>query len=216
MRAIVAREGRIELAERPEPVPGPGQLLVRMHGAALNRADVAMAAGAYRVGTSLSMGGPPTPPPEMVLGGDVAGEVIGLGAGVTRFAVGDRVMAMARGSYAEAVLVDAARAFPVPGNLSWAEAAAVPVTLCTAHDARRSAARLGPGESVLVNAASSGVGVAALQLAGLLGAGTVVASSTSQAKLDALARPGSASTPVSWPATPISSIRSWPPPVARG
>lgn len=190
MRGIVARDGQIELAERPEPVPGPGQLLVRMHGAALNRADVAMAAGAYRVGTSLSMGGPPTPPAEMILGGDVAGEVLALGAGVTRFAVGDRVMAMARGSYAEAVLVDAARAFPVPANLCWAEAAAVPVTFCTAHDALRTAGRLAPGESVLVNAASSGVGVAALQLARLLGAGTVIASSTSQAKLDALAAAG--------------------------
>lgn len=190
MRAIVAREGRIELADRPEPVPGPGQMLVRMRGAALNRADVAQAAGAYRVGASLSMAGPPTPPPEIVLGGDVAGEVAALGPGVTGFAVGDRVMAMARGAYAEAVLVDAARAFPVPENLSWSEAAAVPVTFCTAHDALLNAGRLVPGESVLVNAASSGIGVAALQLARLLGAGTVVASSTSQAKLDGLAAAG--------------------------
>lgn len=196
MRAIVARNGQIEVADRPEPVPGPNQLLVRMRGAALNRADVAMAAGAYRVGATLSAGGPATPPPEIVLGGDVAGEVVALGPGADApfatgtFAVGDRVMAMARGCYAEFVLVDAARAFPVPVNLSCAEAAAVPVTFCTAHDALRTAGRVVSGESVLVNAASSGVGVAALQLARLAGAGTIVACSTSAAKLDALAAAG--------------------------
>jgi NADPH2:quinone reductase len=113
----------------------------------------------------------------------------GSGAGgfsVGGFSVGDAVMAMARGAYAELALVDAARAMPVPAGLGWEEAGAFPTTFITAHDALASAGRLQPGESVLVNAASSGVGVAALQLAHLLGAGRVLASSTSESKLAAL------------------------------
>jgi NADPH2:quinone reductase len=140
------------------------------------------------------------------MGGELAGEVIavggpvdggvergvdgeaerGLDGGAAGFAVGDRVMAMGRGAYAELAVVDAARTMAVPATVSWTEAGGFPTTFVTAHDALRSAGHVEAGSSVLVNAASSGVGVAALQLARLFGAGTLVASSTSAAKLDAL------------------------------
>jgi NADPH:quinone reductase-like Zn-dependent oxidoreductase len=99
-------------------------------------------------------------------------------------------MAMVRGGYAEYVTVDARRALFVPDRLSWAEAGATPTTFCTAHDALATAGQLDSGEAVLVNAASSGVGVAALQLARLLGAGPVIGVSTSAGKLEALAEAG--------------------------
>jgi NADPH:quinone reductase-like Zn-dependent oxidoreductase len=199
MRAVVAEAGRIEVRDVPEPVAGPGELLVRVRAAGLNRADLAVVAGAYVVGRSLgSLAAPgggagrgaearsrPAP-----MGGEAAGEVVGVGPGVEAFGLGDRVMAMCRGAFAELVRIDARRALPVPERLSWEEAGACPVTFVTAHDALATAGRVRPGESVLVNAASSGVGVAALQLARLLGAGIVVASSTSAEKLDELRRAG--------------------------
>ncbi|MPY94160.1 MAG: alcohol dehydrogenase catalytic domain-containing protein, partial [Acidimicrobiia bacterium] len=210
MRAIVIEAGELVLRDLPEPAPGPGQMLVRVHAAGLNRADLVARRGAYVVGTSLrrTSPAPPAAPPgepaaapgepavapgestanrpgestsnrpgperPVVAGGEVAGEVVALGPDVGGFRVGDRVMAMVRGGYADYVVVEARRALFVPERLGWAEAAATPTTFCTAHDALATAGQLETGEAVLVNAASSGVGVAALQLARLLGASPVI------------------------------------------
>ena len=181
MRAAIAEGGRIEIREVPRPEPGAGELLVRVRAAGLNAADRLLVAGRYLVGASVR---PPRPAPAgpVPVGAELAGAVEAVGAGVTGFAPGDRVMAMCRGAFAEYALADAARTLPVPAGVDWTTAAAVPITFVTAHDALATAGRLAPGGSVLVNAASSGVGVAAIQLAKLLGAGTVLAASTSPDK----------------------------------
>lgn len=193
MRAVVVEGGELVLRDLPDPQPGPGEMLVRVYAAGLNRADLAVRRGAYVVGSSLrppARADRPAADGPVIAGAEVSGEVVALGPDVGGFRVGDRVMAMVRGGYAEYVAVDARRALFVPERLNWAEAAATPTTFCTAHDAIATAGQLEPGEAVLVNAASSGVGVAALQLARVLGAGTVVGLSTSPAKLEALAAAG--------------------------
>jgi NADPH2:quinone reductase len=175
MRAVYAEDGVIHLREVPEPTAGPGQVLVRVRGAGLNAVDRMMMAGSHGAAATFP------------LGSEAAGEVLGVGQGVSDRAVGQRVMGQGLGAFADLVLMEPGRTLLVPDNLSWAEAAGAPVCLVTAHDALLTAGGLRPGASVLVNAASSGVGVAALQLARLLGAGVIIASSTTQSKLDALA-----------------------------
>jgi len=125
-----------------------------------------------------------------IAGLEAAGEVAGLGEGVTDFALGDRVMAMCAGGYAEYTTIDHRLAVRVPERLSWEEAAAVPVAYMTEHDALITNARLQTGESVLVHAASSGVGVAAIQIAKLWGAKPIMGTSGVTEKLAALAAQG--------------------------
>jgi putative PIG3 family NAD(P)H quinone oxidoreductase len=163
MRAIVvvpsSAGGGLEPATLPVPVPGPTEVLVRVHAASLNRADLAQRAGASA----------PT-----VAGLDAAGEVAALGSAVREAAVGDRVMAKVAGGYAEYVAVDARLLLPVPDRLSFAEAAASVLPLLTEYDALVDAGGLAPGETVVVHAAASGVGQWGLQLARELGAGRVL------------------------------------------
>lgn len=188
MQAIVimssADGGTLECRDVPEPTPRPGELLVRVRATGLNRADLAQRRGAY---------------PRPATGGDsalniagleAAGEVAGLGEGVADFAIGDRVMAMCAGGYAEYTTIDHRLAVRVPERLSWQEAAAVPVAYMTEHDALITNARLQAGESVLVHAASSSVGVAAVQIARLWGARPVMGTSGVNEKLAALAAQG--------------------------
>jgi NADPH2:quinone reductase len=189
MRAAIAEGGRIEIRDVPRPEPGAGELLVRVRAAGLNAADRLLVAGRYLVGASVRPPEPSAPGPVPV-GAEMAGEVEAVGAGVSGYAVGDRVMAMCRGAFAEYALADTARTMPVPAGVDWTTAAAVPLTFVTAHDAIATAGRLAPGESVLVNAASSGVGVASVQVARLLGAGTVIAASTSPDKYEKLRAAG--------------------------
>lgn len=176
MRAVVVDAGpRLVVRDVDPPVPGPGEVLVRTRAAGLNRADVALGGGGHDLGS----GG--------AAGREVAGEVEAVGDGVADVAVGDRVMAMAAGAWAELVAVDARLCMPVPDGWSWEEAAATPVVYGTAHDALVTNAGLAPGESVLIPAVSSGVGIAALQIARAKGAGTVIGTSRSPDKLAALA-----------------------------
>lgn len=182
MKAMVitssADGGTLDWREVPEPTPGPGELLVRVHATALNRADLAQRRGAY-------------PRPDTNIAGlEAAGEVVGMGEGVTGFAVGERVMAMCVGGYAEYTTIDHRLAVRVPERLSWEEAAAVPVAYMTAHDALITNAHLQAGESVLVHAASSSVGVAAIQIAKLWGARPVIGTSGVSEKLTVLAAQG--------------------------
>jgi NADPH2:quinone reductase len=176
--------GTLELREVPEPEPQPGQLLIRVKATALNRADLYQRRGLYPTPTAASAATP------TIAGLECAGEVAGIGEGVHSFTLGDRVMSMCFGGYAEYTAVDHRIAIPIPARLTWQEAAAVPVAYMTEHDALITNARLQPGESVLINAASSGVGVAALQIAKLWGAKPVVGTSGVTAKLEALKRLG--------------------------
>jgi NADPH2:quinone reductase len=184
MRAIVIipdeQSGTLALRDVPDPTPGPQDLLIQVKATALNRADLAQRRGRYPAAVTAADSG-------LAIGGlEAAGEVIGMGASVAGFAVGDRVMAMCGGGYAERATIDHRLALRIPDRLSWEEAATIPVAYMTEHDALITNGRLQAGESVFVNAASSGVGVAALQLAKLFGAQPVIGSSGATEKLQAL------------------------------
>jgi NADPH2:quinone reductase len=186
MKAVVivpnpaGKGGTLEWRDVPDPQPQPGQLLIRVKASALNRADLYQRLGAYPTAMSGSAN------TLTIAGLECAGEVVNAGAGVSGFSIGDRVMSMCFGGYAEYVVVDHRIAVHVPERLSWQEAAAIPVSYMTEHDAIVTNARLQPGESVLINAASSGVGVPAIQLAKLFGAKPIIGVSGDLAKLERL------------------------------
>lgn len=169
MRAVVvARPGGpevLQLAERPLPEPGPGEIRVRVHASALNRADLLQRRGLY-----------PAPPgaPQDVPGLEYAGEVDAVGEGAGLWAVGNRVMGIVGGGgYAEYVTVHEREAMRIPQGLSYEEGAAIPEAFLTAYDALFTRLELLMGERVLIHAVGSGVGTAALQLARAAGAVTI-------------------------------------------
>lgn len=171
MKAVVihgeGENAEVRLDDVPEPVPGPRELLVRVHAAALNRADLSQRRGRYRQ-QALAKDGP------RIGGLEAAGEVVAVGEDVTRFRPGARVMTQCAGGYAELVTVDERLPLPVPENLEWTEAAATQVALVTGHDALVTNAGLAVGETVLIQAAGSAVGLMAVQIAHFLGAGMVI------------------------------------------
>ena len=153
--------------ERPDPLPGTGELLVGVQAAGLNGADLLQRAGLY-----------PAPPgsPADIPGLELSGVVKAAGPGVERFVVGDRVMAVVGGgAQAELAIVPERTALPVPNTLSSVEAGGFPEAFTVAHDALFTQCGLRPGERVLVNGAAGGVGVAGVQL-GIVAGATVVAS----------------------------------------
>jgi putative PIG3 family NAD(P)H quinone oxidoreductase len=186
MKAMVivpktAGEGStLEWREVPDPQPQSGELLIRVKASAVNRADLYQRMGSYPTAVAGSAN------TLTIAGLECAGEVAGLSAGVSGFTVGDRVMSMCFGGYAEYAVVDHRIAVHVPERLSWQEAAAIPVSYMTEHDAIVTNARLQPGESVLINAASSGVGVAAIQVAKLFAAKPIIGVSGDASKLERL------------------------------
>ncbi|MCC7272422.1 MAG: zinc-binding dehydrogenase [Alphaproteobacteria bacterium] len=182
MKAAVVGDNGVEIRDVAKPVPGPDGVLIRVRAAGLNRADLAVAAG-HRHGT---IGGPGT-----IVGLECAGEVEAVGSAVTGIAPGDRVMASAAAAYAEHVVADRGRVMPIPDrNMSFEAAACLPVALQTMHNAVVTAGRLKPGESVLIQGASSGVGLMAMQIAKAMGAGFVAGSSTNAARRARLAEFG--------------------------
>jgi len=165
MRAVVIEAGAVVIKERPDPVPGTGELLVTVQAAGLNGADLMQRAGLY-----------PAPPgaPEDIPGLELAGVVKAVGPGVERFVVGDRVMAvLGGGAQAELAIVHERVALPVPESLSMVEAGGFPEAFTVAHDALFTQCNLAPGEQILVNGAAGGVGVAGVQLATVAGARVV-------------------------------------------
>jgi NADPH2:quinone reductase len=183
MLALVGGSGPDwETREVAVPTPGAGQVLVRVWAAGVNRADLGMLGGSYNP-AGMVRGG------EFTAGLELAGEVEGVGPGVDGVEAGDRVMAAALGSFAAFALVDHRHLMPVPSSLAWTDAASLPVGLSTEHDALGQAG-FGAGDRVLVVGATSGVGLLGVQLAKALGAGLVIATTTSPAKVDALREVG--------------------------
>jgi NADPH:quinone reductase len=171
MRAAVVTTEGLRVQEVVEPRPGPNEVLVRVRAAGLNRADLAVAAGQAHG----RIGGPGTIP-----GLEFAGEVVEVGATVPgEIRPGMRVMASGAGGYAEYAVADWGRVSPVPdANMGWETAATLPVALQTMHDAVVTNGALKPGQSVLIQGASSGVGLMGMQIAKLMGAAKVLGSST--------------------------------------
>jgi NADPH2:quinone reductase len=162
MRAATIREQQIVVEEHPDPVPRAGEVLVRVRAAGLNGGDVMQRRGLY-----------PAPPgwPQDIPGIELAGEVVSLGEGAERFAVGDRVMAVVGGGgQAELAIVHERVLMPVPDELGWEAAGGLPEVFTTAHDALFTQAGLRPGERLLVHGGAGGVGTAAIQLARASGA----------------------------------------------
>ena len=170
--------GTLEIQEVPVPQPASGQVLIRIRASALNRAETVR-----RRAHVLEPGSPSVAEP---VGGECAGEVAAVGSGVTGVKLGDRLMCRCPGSHAEYTLINQRAAMPIPDGLSWEQAASMPNVFVTAHDALTTSAGLQAGESVLINAASSGVGVAAIQVARVLGAKPIIGTSSSAAKLEQL------------------------------
>ena len=176
MRALVIQEGgRLVIEDRPVPEPAADQVLVRVHGVGINRADLLQRAGRYPA--------PPGAPPD-IPGLEFAGVVEAAGSAVASPCPGDRVMGIvAGGGQAEYLVTAASHCARVPETLDLVEAGGIPEAFITAHDAMVVQGELMAGQTVLVHAVGSGVGTAALQLAQCLGAG-VVGTSRSKDKLD--------------------------------
>ena len=172
MKAAVLGETGVDIRDVPEPVPKPHEILVRVRAAALNRADVAIAAGQV-----------PGVAAGTLLGGECAGEIVAIGSGVSDFKPGDRIAGSAPGSFAEYVAVDAGRAYRMPAiGMAYDKAACLPWALQTMHNAIVTAGRLKSAELVLIQGASSGVGLLGLQIARLKGAAVVLGTSTDEGR----------------------------------
>jgi NADPH2:quinone reductase len=178
MKAAVVTERGVEVREVEKPSPGPEQVLVRVRAAGLNRADLGVAAG-HAHG---AIGGAGT-----IIGLEFAGEVEAVGSAVKGPKAGDRVMCSGSGGYAEYAVADYGRAVPVPANnMSWEQAATLPIGLQTMHNAIVTAGRFKPGEAVMIQGASSGVGLMGLQIAKLKGARLVIGTSTNAMRRERL------------------------------
>ncbi len=184
MTAIAITEPGGPMVLKPErravPRPGPGEILIRVRAAGVNRPDVLQRQGAY----------PPPPGASDLPGLEAAGEVAAVGEGVRRWRVGDRVTALTPGGgYAEFCLVHETNALPIPHGFTFTEAAAVPETFFTVWHNVFQRGALQSGESFLVHGGTSGIGTTAIQLAKAFGA-TVFATAGSAEKCEACTRLG--------------------------
>ena len=157
----------LKIAERPDPVARPGQVLIRVRAAGVNRPDLLQRTGTY----------PPPPGASDVLGLEIAGEIEAVGEGVTRWAVGDRVCALlGGGGYAELAVVDARHVLPIPEGLDYVQAAVLPETVFTVFANVFESGALKAGETLLIHGATSGIGVTAIQMAKAAGARVIATS----------------------------------------
>jgi len=165
VRAVTIQDGRLVVAERPDPEPGRGELLVRVAAAGVNGADLSQLKGAYLA--------PPGDPAD-IPGLELAGEVVAVGQGVRRFRPGDRVMSLVGGGgQAELAVVHERVAMPVPEQLGWPQAGGFAEVVTTAHDALFTQCGLGLGDRLLVQGGAGGIGTVAVQLAAAAGARVV-------------------------------------------
>jgi NADPH2:quinone reductase len=169
MKAYVYGANGAEITDVAKPTPKDTQVLVRVRACGLNRADLGMTKG-HAHGRAGGVG--------TVLGMEWAGEIAELGPEAKGIKVGDKVMGSGAAAFAEYTLADHGRLFRTPSNMNFEEAATLPVALATMHNAVVTNGALQPGQSVLIQGASSGVGLMALQIAKLKGARLVIGSST--------------------------------------
>ena len=196
MRALVCREygppESLVIEERDDPVPGPGQVCIDVAAAGINFPDVLSIAGKYQVKT-------PTP---FIPGNEAAGIVAAIGDGVTRYAVGDKVIINCTGgAFAEKCVAAVETTAPLPDDLSFEQGAGFSVTYGTSAHALRQSANLQPGETVLVLGAAGGVGISAVEIAKAMGA-RVIAAASSEEKL-AFARSAGADETINYSTTPL-------------
>tara|TARA_R110000868_G_scaffold4155_56_gene25745 strand:+ start:13487 stop:14461 length:975 start_codon:yes stop_codon:yes gene_type:complete len=170
MKAAVVGENGLEIKDIAEPKPAPNEVLIRVRACGLNRADSMVASGMAH-GRD---GGPGTVP-----GIEYVGEVVETGAEVDNVKPGDRVMCSGTSGWGEFATADWGRTVPIPANnMTWAQAATLPVGLQTMHNAAITAGRMKAGETVMIQGASSGVGLLGMQIARAMGAKLVIGSST--------------------------------------
>jgi NADPH2:quinone reductase len=175
MKALVCREygppESLVLEEMPDPVAGPGEILLDVAAAGMNFPDVLSIAGKYQVKT----------PPPFIPGNEAAGTVIAVGEGASRYQVGDKVIALPRnGAFASRCAVSQDSVIPVPEGLSLEQAAGFSVTYGTSYHALKQSAELRKGETLLVLGAAGGVGIAAVELGHAMGAKVIAAASTDE------------------------------------
>ena len=173
MKAGVATEQGLALRDIAQPRPKPNEVLVKVKAAALNRADLVTARGIAH-GSHGGIGA--------AVGLEWAGEVVEAGTEAKGYSPGDRVMCSGTGGYAEYAVTDWGRVNPIPGAMTFEQAATLPVSLITLHNALVTAGRLQSGETVMIQGATSGVGLMGLQIAKLRGASLVVGTSTNVAR----------------------------------
>ena len=186
MRAATIRDGDLTVEQHSDPSPGTGEVLARVRAAGLNGADMLQRRGRY-----------PAPPgsPQEIPGLELAGEVVALGEGASRFSEGDRVMAIVGGGgQAELAVLHERAAMPVPDELDWPSAGGFAEVFTTAHDALFTQAGLAAGERLLVHGGAGGVGTAAVQLGRAAGA-RVTATVRDQSRHAAVEELGAAAIP---------------------
>ncbi len=169
--------GIFEFRDIPMPVPGAGEVLIKVRASGTNRGEL--------LARPLLRSDNPALRP-MRSGSEFAGEIASVGDGVTAWKAGDRAMGRAIGSYAEFTVANQRALMKIPSGMAWPEASSIPNVFVTAHDAIVTNGRMQRGESVLITAGSSGVGTAAIQIARHLGANVVLATSRSPSKTMAL------------------------------
>jgi len=170
MKAAVLGENGVEVRDLPKPEPKPNEVLIRVRASSLNRADLLVALG-HQHGSVGGVGAR--------IGLECSGEVEAVGSDVKDIKAGDRVMGSAPGGFAEYVVTDAGRVHRIPGNnMTYEQAACFPVGLQTMHNAVVTAGRLQRGETMLMQGASSGMGLMGMQIAKLMGASLVLGTST--------------------------------------
>jgi len=201
MRALLSHQpggpDTLQLSELPDPTPGPGELLVRVRAAAINFPDVLIIEDKYQM----------RPPRPFAPGGEIAGEVIGIGEGVTGWSVGDRLLAVPGfGGLVEQIVIPAASAFHLPESRSFAQGAALLLTYATSIHALWDRGQLKAGETLLVLGAAGGVGLAAVELGKARGA-RVIAAVSSEEKAQA-ARDAGADEAIVYPHGPFDKDAS--------
>jgi len=170
MKAAIVGEKGVEVRDLPKPEPKPNEVLIRVRASSLNRADLLVASG-HQHGSVGGIGAR--------IGLECSGEIEAVGSEVKEFKAGDRVLASAPGGFAEYAVTDAGRAHRIPGNnMTYEQAACLPVALQTMHNAVVTAGRLKRGETLLIQGASSGVGLMGMQIGKVMGASMVMGTST--------------------------------------